>query len=90
MMLERYLTHHSTALGLAQVHDSLKHSEILEDRCFRAFSIVSHASKPPCFNYLERVRGCGGYVGVITHAANGGVFCSNKPLETEKTQNSIL
>ena len=39
-------------------------------------SLVSRASKPPCFNYLERVRGCGRYVGVIAHVANGGVFCS--------------
>ena len=30
MMLEEYLTHHSTVLGLAQVHDSLNHSKILE------------------------------------------------------------
>ena len=25
---------------------------------------------------MEQVRGFGKYVGVITHAANGGVFCS--------------
>ena len=39
-------------------------------------SLVSRASKPPCFNYIERVRRCGQYVGVIAHAANGAVCCS--------------